>query len=68
MNHTVINQIFPVIVPQIAAANTRNKALDIFDCMGGAAMSDPQWIADGCHPNAAGYKALAGCFQAALGL
>ena len=68
MNHSIINNIFPVIVPQIAAANTPNAALDIFDCMGGVNLTHPEWSGDGCHPNAAGYRALAGCFQAALGL
>lgn len=99
MNHTVINYVFPAILPQsergvgghqcvqqayaplpfiararslppaVAAADTPgNAALDIFDCMGGVNMTDPQLFADGCHPNAAGYAVLAKCFQTALGL
>lgn len=69
MNQTVINHVFPVILPQIAAADApKHKPLDIFDCMGGVNLTHPELIADGCHPNAAGYKFLAGCFQAALGL
>ena len=69
MNQTVINHIFPVIVPQIAAADApKHKSLDIFDCMGGVNLTHPELIADGCHPNAAGYKFLAQCFQTALGL
>ena len=69
MNHTVMNVVLPDIVPRIIApATSRHPALDIFDCMGGAGMTHPEWIADGCHPNAAGYAALAKCFQVALGL
>ena len=68
MNQTVINKIFPALVPVLATENTPNHALDIFDCMGGVNLTHPELIADGCHPNAAGYVFLASCFQAALGL
>ena len=53
MNHTVINYIFPVIVPQIAAADTPKHApLDMFDCMGGVKLTHPELFADGCHVSA----------------
>ena len=68
MNQTVINTIFPKLVPEIANELTPNPPLDMFDCMGGAGLTHPELIADGCHPNAAGYAFLAKCFQAALGL
>ena len=52
MNHTVINVVFPDIIPRlIAPTNTpKHKSLDIFNCMGGVGMTHPEWIADGCHP------------------
>ena len=68
MNQTVINDIFPALVPEIASEMTKHAALDIFDCMGGKGLTHPELIADGCHPNAAGYSFLAQCFQTALGL
>ena len=68
MNQTVINHIFPALLPEIAAELTSHAPLDIFDCMGGVNLTHPELIADGCHPNAAGYVFLAACFQTALGL
>jgi hypothetical protein len=54
MNQTVINEIFPALLPEIASELTAHKTLDIFDCMGGVNLTHPELIADGCHPNAAG--------------
>lgn len=69
MNQTVINDLFPVLLPEVARQMTPlHKPLDIFNCMGGVNLTHPELIADGCHPNAAGYIFLAGCFQTALGL
>ena len=68
MNQTVINEIFPAALPEIANELTTHKTLDIFNCMGGVNLTHPELIADGCHPNAAGYIFLAKCFQDALGL
>ena len=68
MNQTVINEIFPATLPEIANELTTHKTLDIFNCMGGVNLTHPELIADGCHPNAAGYIFLAKCFQDALGL
>ena len=69
MNGTVINAIFPAVLPVIASENTPNHLpLDIFSCMGGASLSHPELFGDGCHPNAQGYAFLAKCFQTALGL
>ena len=68
MNQTVINDIFPAVLPEIASELTVHKTLDIFNCMGGKGLTHPELIADGCHPNAAGYIFLANCFQVALGL
>ena len=68
MNQTVINHIFPAKLPEIANELTKHLSLDIFDCMGGVNLTHPELIADGCHPNAAGYIFLAQCFQTALNL
>ena len=58
MNQTVINEIFPALLPEIASELTAHKTLDIFDCMGGVNLTHPELIADGCHPNAAGCESL----------
>ena len=58
MNQTVINEIFPALLPEIASELTAHKTLDIFDCMGGVNLTHPELIADGCHPNAAGCQSL----------
>ena len=68
MNQTVINRVFPALLPEIANELTTHNTLDIFNCMGGVNLTHPELIADGCHPNADGYKFLANCFQTALGL
>lgn len=54
MNQTVINRVFPALLPEVANELTTHKSLDIFDCMGGVNLTHPELIADGCHPNAAG--------------
>ena len=58
MNQTVINKIFPALLPEIANELTTHKTLDIFNCMGGVNLTHPELIADGCHPNAAGCVAF----------
>jgi len=60
MNQTVINSIFPVLLPKINSENhLPHHAIDIFNAMGGHDLTDPTWFADGCHPNNYGYTQLA---------
>jgi lysophospholipase L1-like esterase len=35
------------------------NVIDIFNTMGGASLTEPQWFMDFCHPNDQGYKAMA---------
>jgi acyl-CoA thioesterase-1 len=69
MNQTVINHIFPQLIPNINKQNSLPKeSINVFDALGGVALSHPEYIADGCHPNQAGYTVLAGAMQRGLGL
>ena len=69
MNQTVINDVFPVLIPHINAINQLpHAAIDVFDALGGAALKHPGWTADGCHPNDVGYTHLAAAVMAGIGL
>eukprot|EP00727_Mastigamoeba_balamuthi_P007084 m51a1_g2997 putative alpha-L-fucosidase (295) ;mRNA; r:763879-766194 len=59
MNMTVINKVFPRIVPEIARAAGATPLTGVYDLFGGAALTRSDLINDGCHPNAEGYKAIA---------
>eukprot|EP01065_Artemidia_motanka_P050257 TRINITY_DN8553_c0_g1_i1.p2 TRINITY_DN8553_c0_g1~~TRINITY_DN8553_c0_g1_i1.p2 ORF type:complete len:286 (+),score=92.71 TRINITY_DN8553_c0_g1_i1:62-919(+) len=69
MNQTVINDVFPGLMPRINAHNKLPyKAIDVFNALGGKALSHPEWSSDGCHPNDAGYTQLAKAVLAGLHL
>ena len=82
MNQTVINSVFPALVPAIATENKLRGAIDIFDNLGGNDQKDfppggctldtldkakcgyycsasQSWKCDQCHPDDAGYDAMA---------
>ena len=65
MNATVINHIFPHLIPRIANETGANGVIDVFDALGGATLNAPELFCnyqscDACHPNDAGYDRLAG--------
>jgi len=69
MDQVVINNVFPLLIPQIARGNALSYgAIDVFDYLGGVNLMHPEWSSDGCHPNAAGYAQLALAMQAGIGL
>lgn len=64
MNATVINHVFPHLIPRIANA-TGATSIDVFGALGGVSLSTPELFCDyqscdACHPNDAGYDRLAG--------
>ena len=68
MNQTVINHMFPQIIPDIAKSEELKdadvKVIDVFNMMGGVGLTHYEHFCDGqncdaCHPNDAGYTALA---------
>jgi len=82
MNETVINTVFPTLVPEIASAGKLRGAIDIFNLFGGSDSRDfppggctlqtldkakcgyycsasQSWQCDQCHPDDAGYAAMA---------
>ena len=65
MNATVINHIFPHLIPRIANETGANGVIDVFDALGGSSLNAPELFCDyqscdACHPNDAGYDRLAG--------
>jgi len=59
MNSTVINSIFPVMVPQIAQKGGADGIIDVFTALGGATLSQPGITCDGCHPVQKGCNEIA---------
>jgi lysophospholipase L1-like esterase len=68
MQPTVVNTQLPKVIRRVAAASG-SVLIDVFEAMGGAALtrlelfvnkSRPRDKNDGCHPNDAGYQVLAG--------
>jgi len=59
MNATIINQIFPQLIPQIAKDNSLSTPIDIFNALGGATLNQPGITCDGCHPTDKGYNLMA---------
>lgn len=66
MNQTVINEVFPSLIPEIAKELnlTKDRVISIYDAMGGSDLDKWQYFCDGqncdqCHPNDAGYSILA---------
>eukprot|EP00698_Gefionella_okellyi_P000720 TRINITY_DN1064_c0_g1_i1.p2 TRINITY_DN1064_c0_g1~~TRINITY_DN1064_c0_g1_i1.p2 ORF type:complete len:401 (+),score=96.89 TRINITY_DN1064_c0_g1_i1:30-1232(+) len=62
----VVNHQLPQFITQIAAANHLAAPIDVFDALGGLALSHPDWFVDGCHPDDAGYDALSSTVDAVL--
>ena len=65
-NQTVINEIFPELIPNLAKNLSLgdDKVIDIFSAMGGAGLDHYELFCDGqncdpCHPNDAGYTFMA---------
>eukprot|EP01116_Phalansterium_solitarium_P021914 TRINITY_DN7034_c0_g2_i1.p1 TRINITY_DN7034_c0_g2~~TRINITY_DN7034_c0_g2_i1.p1 ORF type:complete len:223 (+),score=45.89 TRINITY_DN7034_c0_g2_i1:215-883(+) len=58
MSSTVINQIFPQMIPKLAA-QTNVGVIDVFDALGGANLTQPGITCDGCHPVDKGYMEIA---------
>ncbi|KAJ4458877.1 putative sialate O-acetylesterase [Paratrimastix pyriformis] len=65
MQQSVINTVFPELIPQIAADHGL-PTIDIFNYMGGAALTQPDLFADGCHPTPEGYLHLAAAVREAI--
>ena len=66
MNQTVINDVLPTMIPQMAAdlGLPSKNVIDIYGAMGGKSLSSWQFFCDGqscdaCHPNDAGYAHVA---------
>ena len=61
MNQTVINFIYPTLIPEIARNCYINDdhIIDLFNAMGTSSLLMPDMFADGCHPNNNGYSLLA---------
>ena len=66
MSQKVINIVLPRLIPSIAAENGIPAAnvIDVFSALGGAGLSRYEYFCDhqscdNCHPNDAGYSALA---------
>lgn len=66
MNQTVINEVFPELIPQIAQELElpSDRVIDIMGAMGGKNQSSFELFCDGqscdaCHPNDAGYSFMA---------
>eukprot|EP00727_Mastigamoeba_balamuthi_P001539 m51a1_g11382 putative xylanase (249) ;mRNA; r:3489-4466 len=55
---TVINERFPVVVPQIAKASGAG-VVDVFNALGGRDLGRQQLFSDGLHPNEEGNKVIA---------
>ena len=72
MNASVINHILPRVIPALAERlEAVTGVIDVFGAMGGAALAAPELFCnyqscDVCHPNDAGYDALAGAVFRAL--
>ena len=59
MNQTVINDIFPKLIPEIASEISANGVIDLFQAFGGTNLTMSNFLADGCHPNDQGYQLIA---------
>ena len=62
MNQTLINVVFPTALRTFFMDDLDIPAdhiIDLFEPFGGRALSTPELLADGCHPNDAGYGMLA---------
>lgn len=75
MDASVINEIFPQLIPQLAteAGIPDERVISLFEALGsdnsfefipdpaGARISGghPDWFTDGCHPNDLGYNVIA---------
>jgi acyl-CoA thioesterase-1 len=55
----VINEIVPAAIQSVATKLNLGKCIDVHGLFGGKNLSKPEWIQDGCHPNAAGYSEIA---------
>lgn len=71
MKQTVINQLYPEKIPQIAAQCSipSNQVISIFDALGGPALTQAHCLLDDhCHPNDVGSFNIAQAVADALGL
>ena len=66
MNQTVINEVFPKIIPSLGQnlGLDEDHIIDIFSAMGGTEMNQFELFCDGqncdaCHPNDSGYTFMA---------
>eukprot|EP00039_Didymoeca_costata_P002909 m.63713 g.63713 ORF g.63713 m.63713 type:complete len:271 (+) comp11597_c0_seq2:87-899(+) len=63
INQTVVNHVLPGKVAEVVTANKLPPAVPVFDGMGGVNLTHHEWFfgngSYGCHPNMAGYSALA---------
>lgn len=68
MDAVTINNVYPLLLPQLVKDLHISGPIDIFNTLGGITLSHPEWSSDGCHPNADGYGQLALAMQQGLGL
>jgi len=66
MNQTVINVLFPVLIPSIAKSAGNVSVIDVFDALGGANLTQPGITCDGCHPVDKGYVEIATTMYTAI--
>jgi len=59
MNQTVINQIFPQMIPTIVQQGGADGIIDVFNALGGVNLSQPGITCDGCHPVEKGCREIA---------
>jgi len=69
MIHSIVNDVFPALVPRISTdAGIKTTPIPVFEALGGRSLARPDWFPDGCHPNDLGYMQLAQAVCIGLGL
>ena len=58
MNQTIINSIFPTLLPDIGAV-AQVTVIDVFSAFVDSGLSSTELSCDGCHPTAEGNKIIA---------
>jgi len=58
INQTVVNKILPVFDAALASATEGGVPVPVFEALGGANLTHPEWTCDGVHPNDGGYEEI----------
>ena len=61
MSQKIINEIYPTLIPKIAAQSgiKPDHIIDLFSGLGGPNLSMGHLFSDGCHPTPEGYTVIA---------